>query len=63
MRKAPTLEEARAVIEEFPEVDWYVDANYANGLGGHNEYWDNTIDTSEYWEVCKKLTELNPIIR
>lgn len=42
-------------INEFEIVDHYVEQYYANGLGMHNEYWDNTLDTSYHYKMIKEI--------
>lgn len=49
-------EEAKDVMDEFPEEDNYVQAHYEQFLTD-GEADDNTIDTSNYWNKCKKVVE------
>jgi hypothetical protein len=50
------LEEAINILLEYPEEDWYVQAHYQQGFNG--EHWDNTCETSNKWQKCKKLVEI-----
>lgn len=47
-------ETAKKVMDEFPEEDDYVQTHYNQFLtnGEHN---DNTVETSNYWNKCKKI--------
>lgn len=58
MKREITLEEATKVITEFPDIDDYVQAHYQQFLtnGEHN---DNTIDSANYWNKCKRMTREN----
>ena len=49
-------ETAKKVIDEFPEEDDYVQVHYQQFLR-NGEHDDNTIDTSNYWNLCKKRVE------
>lgn len=50
------IEKALAVIEEYHDVDDYIQACFQNGLRG-GEYWDNTMDTWYYWHECKEIVD------
>jgi hypothetical protein len=56
MRKLITLEEAEKVISDYPIEDDFVQKHYQQFLtnGEHN---DNTIETSNYWNKCKKIVD------
>lgn len=49
-------ETAKGVIDEFPEEDDYVQANYQQFLR-NGEPDDNTIEMCNYWNLCKKRVE------
>jgi len=51
------LKEAEVVISDFPEKDHFIDAHLQQGLGGHNEYWDNSMELAEYWTKCKQIID------
>lgn len=50
-------EKAEKVITEFPEQSSFVDAYFQQGLAGHNECWDNSIELAEYWTRCKLVID------
>lgn len=50
------LEDAINILMEYPEEDWYVQAHYQQGFNG--EHWDNTCETSNHWQKCKKVVEM-----
>ncbi len=45
---------AKKVIDEFPEEDYYVQAHYQQFLT-NGEHDDNTVESSNYWNLCKKV--------
>ena len=51
-----SLEEAKKVMSEFPEEDDYVQAHYQQFLR-NGEHDDNTIESSNHWNKCKKIVE------
>ena len=54
--KPKTLEEAKSVIEKFPHEDDFVTENLSRWIGGDGEYYDNSIELSDYWRECKSMT-------
>ena len=57
MERKITIEEARKTIEEYPEDEHYISEHYSQGLGWHNEHWDNTIETHAFWHRCKRMVD------
>ncbi len=58
-RQPKSVQHAAEVILKYPEADHYVEANFSNGVGGHGEYWDNTMDTHVFWHLCNELVKEN----
>lgn len=55
--KEISLESAKKLIDDFPNEDEYIRSRFINGVDGYGEYWDNTIETSNYWNAAKKIAE------
>lgn len=53
-----TLEEAKEVIKNYPDVDSFIDAHYSQRFVAGFGMDDNGIDLSSYWHECNKL--VNP---
>lgn len=53
--KEITLKEAKEVIELYPDVDSFIEANFQQGLGMHNEYYDNSMDLARYYSLCEQI--------
>lgn len=49
------LEEAMKIIEEYSSEDSFVEENYYAHMGMHNEYFDNSIQLSDYYRKCKEI--------
>lgn len=54
----PTVDEAIETIKEYPEVEMFIDANYAQRMAPGFGMDDNSIELSWYWHECYKL--VNP---
>ena len=52
--KEPTIEEACAIIIEWPDQDDFICWNVQHFMY-EGEADDNSIELSEYWIKCKKL--------
>lgn len=50
-----TLNEAEEVFENYTGIEDFVDNHFQQRLGGHNEYWDNSIELAEYWTKCNQI--------
>ena len=60
MMKPTSIEEAQKVIEEFPDVDEFVNANFRIFLSRYGDADDNSIELAYYWKECKRLLDLVP---
>lgn len=58
MKKEISIEEAKKIIAEYPDEDTYVQAHYQQYLR-NGEHYDNTCDTSNYWNRCNKIVKEN----
>ena len=48
------LQQAKKVIEEYPDQNEYVNQHYIFGAV-NGEYDDNSIECATYWQSCKDL--------
>jgi hypothetical protein len=59
MKKEITLEEAKEIVEKYTDVEYFISAHFQQGLGGHNEYWDNSWDLANYYHKCLEIIKEN----
>ena len=52
-----TIEEAERVINEWPDQDEYVNANYRMFLDRGGEANDNSCELAYYWSDCKRIID------
>lgn len=57
--KNPTLEEAKEIIESYPERDFFIDANYQMWMAPGFGMDDNSIELSWYYSECLKILNEN----
>lgn len=50
-------EEAKELMNEYPEKDWYIQENYRMWMSPGFGMDDNSIDLSYHWRKCKELVE------
>lgn len=54
--KDPTIEEACAVLIEWPDQDDFVCWNVQHSMYG-GEPTDNSIELAQYWRKCKEIVK------
>jgi hypothetical protein len=50
-------EEAKSIIEEYPEDEHYIQANYSMWFHPSVGMDDNSIELHRFWHLCRRLVE------
>lgn len=56
MPKEITLEEAISVINDYPDVELFIEAKFSQYMS-YGEYSDNSVELHNHWHNCKKIIE------
>ena len=56
-KRVVTYEEAKSVIDEYPEDEHYIQKNYCMWFHPSVGMDDNSINLYNFWHQCKKLVD------